>query len=143
MKTLVLPLLGVDAVNERFHFIQDNPGAALGLAALALVAGFGEETYFRGYLFERIGAWLGQNAFAALASIVFSSALFGILHFQQGMLGIINATIVGVITGAVYLLNKRRLFMLMVVHASFDILSFAIIYFGLEQKIGSLIFHGA
>lgn len=143
MKALVLPLLGFDAVNERFHFIQDNPEAALGLAALAVVAGFGEETYFRGYLFERIGAWLGENWFGAAVAIVLSSALFGVLHFQQGMLGIVNATIVGVITGAVYLANKRRLFMLMVAHASFDILSFAIIYFGLEQNIGSLIFHGA
>jgi hypothetical protein len=71
-----------------------------------------------------------------------SSALFGISHFQQGRLGITNATIVGVVTGAIYLANKRRLFLLMVLHATFDIASMAIIYFGLEQTIASSIFRG-
>jgi membrane protease YdiL (CAAX protease family) len=141
MKVLVLPLLGIAAVNEQFHFVQGNPRAALGLAAYAFIAAFSEETFFRGYLFQRIGTWLGKDWFGATAAVVLSSALFGILHVQQGRLGITNAAIVGVVSGVVYLANKRRLFLLMVAHAIFDIVSFAIIYFGLEQTIGSLIFH--
>lgn len=143
MKALVLPLLGASAVNERFHFVQGHPLVALGLAAYAFVAAFNEETFFRGFLFERIGTWLGRNRVGAVAAVVLSSALFGLLHFEQGRLGITNATIVGVVSGVVYLANRRRIFLLMVAHASFDILSFAIIYFGLEQKIAGLIFHAA
>lgn len=142
MKALVLPALGAEAVNQRYHFVQGNLQAALGLAAYGLVAAFTEETLFRGYLFERIGAWLGKEWLGATAAVVLSSAVFGILHFQQGRLGITNATIVGLVTGVVYLANKRRLFLLMVAHATFDIASFVIIYFGLEQTLGTLIFHG-
>jgi membrane protease YdiL (CAAX protease family) len=142
MKALVLPALGVEAVNQQFHFVQGNPQAALGLAAYGLVAAFTEETFFRGYLFERIGARLGKEWLGATAAVLISSAVFGILHFQQGRLGITNATIVGLVSGGVYLANKRRLFLLMVAHATFDIASFVIIYLGLEQTLGTLIFHG-
>ncbi len=141
MKAIVLPLTGAEAVNQRFHFIQGNPAAALGLAAYAFIAAFTEETLFRGYLFERVGAWLGRNRLGAAVALVFSSALFGILHFQQGALGVTNATIVGLVSGAIYLANKRRLALLMVLHATFDLVSMAIIYFGLEETIGSAIFH--
>lgn len=143
MKAAVLPVLGFDSVNERFHFIAGNPQAALGLAAYAIIAaGFGEETFARGYLFERIGAWLGRSWFGSAGALVLSTALFGSLHFMQGPGGVANATIVGFVLGAVYLLNRRRLWTLMVAHASFDLVSIAIIYLGLEEKIGSLIFHG-
>jgi membrane protease YdiL (CAAX protease family) len=84
MKVLVLPLLGIAAVNEQFHFVQGNPRAALGLAAYAFIAAFSEETFFRGYLFQRIGTWLGKDWFGATAAVVLSSALFGILHVQHG-----------------------------------------------------------
>jgi len=142
MKALVLPLLGAEAVNRHFHFVQGHPRAALGMAAYAFVAAFTEETFFRGYLFERIGAWLGKNAAGAAVALVVSSALFGLLHFQQGKLGIMNATIVGVATGAIYLANRRRLFLLMVLHATFDIVSMAIIYFGLEGSVARSLFPG-
>jgi len=142
MKVLVLPLLGAEAVNQAFHYVQGNLPAALALAGYGLVAALTEETFFRGYLFERVGAWLGKERLGATVAVVLSSALFGILHFQQGRLGITNATIVGVVSGVIYLANKRRLYLLMVLHASFDIASFVIIYLGLEQKLGSLIFPG-
>lgn len=77
-----------------------------------------------------------------MVAVVVSATIFGILHFQQGKLGIINATIVGVVSGVIFLANKRRLFLLMVAHATFDIATFSIIYLGLEQKVGSLIFGG-
>lgn len=142
MKAAVLPLLGVDAVNERFHFVVGNPQVALALAAYAIIgAGFGEETFARGYLFERIGAWLGRTWFGAAAALILSTMLFGTLHFLQGAGGVVNATIVGFVFGTVYLLNRRRLWTLMVAHASFDLASLAIIYFDLEQKVGSLIIH--
>lgn len=142
MKALVLPLLGAEAVNQQFHFVQGNLRAALGLSAYAFVAAFTEETFFRGYLFERIGVWINKERLGATVAVILSSALFGILHFQQGRLGITNATIVGLVTGVVYLANKRRLFLLMVAHTTFDIVTMAIIYFGLEQKIGSWILGG-
>lgn len=140
MKAVVLPLSGAEAVNQQMHFVQGNAGAALAMGGYAFVAAFTEETFFRGYLFERIGAWVGRNRLGSGVALVLSAALFGILHFQQGRLGITNATIVGLVIGAIYLANERRLFLLMVLHATFNIATFAIIYFGLEQTIGSLIF---
>lgn len=63
----------------------------------------------------------------------FFTTLFGSLHFVQG--------IVGLVFGAVHLLNRRRLWTLIVAHASFDLTSLAIIYFGLEERIGSSLLH--
>src|ERR1044071_452746 len=56
MKAIVMPLLGADPVNQSYHFLAGNR-ALLPAAAFSMVfgAGFGEETVFRGYLFERLG----------------------------------------------------------------------------------------
>lgn len=59
MKTIVMPLLGADPVNHAYHYLAGNRAALLGAVwAMIVVAGFGEETVFRGYMFERFGKLL-------------------------------------------------------------------------------------
>src|SRR3954469_5889386 len=59
MKALVMPLLGADPVNHAYHYLAGNTAALpLALYLVIVVAGFGEETVFRGYLFERLGKLL-------------------------------------------------------------------------------------
>ena len=62
MKAAVMPLLGADPINHAYHALAGNSALlpAAGLAMLA--AGFGEETVFRGYMFERLGKLLGSGA---------------------------------------------------------------------------------
>src|SRR5262245_34008888 len=63
MKAVVMPLLHADPINHAYHYLVANTRALLGVLTLVLVsAAFGEETVYRGYLFERIGKIVGDSA---------------------------------------------------------------------------------
>src|ERR1700686_1233303 len=56
MKMIVMPLLGAPPINPAYHYLAENRAALPGVVlAMIFVAGFGEETFFRGYMFERLG----------------------------------------------------------------------------------------
>jgi membrane protease YdiL (CAAX protease family) len=56
MKAVVMPALGADPINQTYHYLAGNAAAIPGILFSVIVgAGFGEETLFRGYLFERLG----------------------------------------------------------------------------------------
>jgi len=56
MKAIVMPLLGAPPINQAYHYLTGNPAALPGAGYLMIAGGgFGEETVFRGFLFERFG----------------------------------------------------------------------------------------
>ena len=55
MKSVVMPLLGADPINQAFHWLAGNTAALPGFLLLVIfTAGVGEEIFFRGYLFDRL-----------------------------------------------------------------------------------------
>jgi membrane protease YdiL (CAAX protease family) len=141
MKAIVLPLLGARPTNPVFSDLPGHPSQLCFLLVISVVqAGFGEELCFRGYLFERLGKLLGDGSFQRALIVLISASFFGALHFEQGIMGIVNATIVGGISAVIYALNGKRLWLLVVMHATFDIASFLIIYYRLEVAVSHLIF---
>src|SRR5882672_8696270 len=82
MKAVVMPLLGGPPVNAAYHWLAGNT-AMLPIFALFLifVAGFGEETLFRGYAFQRLRALIGWGRAAQVGIVLFTSTWFGLLHF--------------------------------------------------------------
>jgi uncharacterized protein len=141
MKAVVMPLLGADPVNHAFAYLAGNLHATLIFAVYAVIsAGFAEETVFRGYLFERFGTLFGRSPTANVATLLLVTAIFASLHYQQGLAGVVNAGITGLVIGAIYLVNGRRLWTLMVAHASFDLTAAAMIYLNLETKVAHLVF---
>ena len=70
MKAIVMPLLGANPINQAYHYLVGNR-AALPAAVwtMIVVAGFGEETVFRGYMFERIGRLLGRSLTAQIVTV--------------------------------------------------------------------------
>jgi membrane protease YdiL (CAAX protease family) len=57
----LMPLLGADPINQAYHYLVGNRAALPGaLYAMIVGAGLGEETVFRGYLFERFGKLFGM-----------------------------------------------------------------------------------
>jgi membrane protease YdiL (CAAX protease family) len=141
MKAIVMPLLGADPINQAFHYLVGNTAALPAVLYLVIVgAGFGEETVFRGFLFERLGKLLGPGAWAKVSIVLMTSALFGFVHYpEQGLAGVQQATIVGVVFGAIFAVTGR-LFMLMVAHAAFDVAAVAIIYWDLETTVARAVF---
>jgi len=141
MKAVVMPLLGAPAVNAPYHYIAGN-AAALPyiLYAVIIGAGFGEETLYRGFLFERLGKLLGTTGRAKLAIVLLTTALFGAAHYpDQGIPGVEQAVFSGLVFGGIYAL-RGQLFMLMVAHAAFDVMAVALIYWNLESRIAHLFF---
>jgi membrane protease YdiL (CAAX protease family) len=141
MKAIVMPLLGADPVNHTYHYLAGNSAALPGMVLmLVVVAGFGEETLFRGYLFERLGRLFGRGAGGTLLTIALTSALFGIEHLSdQGVPGAQQATITGLITASIFA-RTRSLWMLMWLHTAFDLAAVWIIYSGREIQIAHWFF---
>ncbi len=141
MKSIVMPLLQADPINHTYHFLVRNPSAALAFVPqLIVVAGFGEETLFRGYLFERLGRLWGRGSIATAATVLATSLFFGSLHYHdQGLAGAQQATVVGLVFGSIFA-RTRSIGMLMIAHASFDLAAVAIIYWDLETTVARLFF---
>ena len=141
MKALVMPLLGANPINQAYHYLAGN-SAALPAAVLTMivVAGFGEETVFRGYMFERLGKLLGRSPAARTVTVFVTAAVFASLHyFVQGLAGAQQAVITGLVFGTVFAVTGR-IWTLMFAHAAFDLTAVAIIYWNLESAVAHLIF---
>jgi membrane protease YdiL (CAAX protease family) len=142
MKAIVLPLLGAPAVNSMFGDLSGNPRRLVFLVLYMLVgAAFCEELVFRGYLFERLGKLLGTTVLGQIAVVTLSTAFFGALHYQQGVSGIENASISGLLAAMVYGCSGRRLWTVIVMHATFDLSALALSVFHLEEAVAHSVFH--
>ncbi len=141
MKIIVMPLLGADPINQAYHYLVGNRAAIPGmLYSMIIGAGFGEETIFRGYLFERLGKLFGTGLVAKILIVLITSVLFGLAHYHvQGLPGTQQATIVGLLFGSIFAIT-REIWMLMFAHAAFDLTALAIIYWNLESYVAHLVF---
>jgi CAAX protease family protein len=141
MKSIVMPLLGADPINQAFHYLVGNR-AALPAALYTMIvgAGFGEETVFRGYLFERLGKLFGPGRGAKASIVLLTAVLFGLAHYSlQGRAGVEQGTIVGLVFGTIFAVTGR-IWMLMFAHAAFDLTALAIIYWNLESEVAHVFF---
>ena len=141
MKSIVMPLLGADPVNHAYHYLAGNRAALPGAIYLMIVgAGFGEETVFRGFLFERFGRLLGSSRRARVVIVVLTSVLFGAAHYSgQGLAGAEQATITGLVFGTI-VVATGSLFLPMVAHAAFDLTALWMIYSNLETRVAHFVF---
>ncbi len=141
MKAIVMPLLGADPINQAYHYLAGNR-AALPAAVYAMVvgAGFGEETVFRGYLFERLGKLFGSGLWARISIVLLTSIWFGLGHYSvQGLSGAEQATITGLVFGTIVAVTGN-IWTVMFAHAAFDLTALAIIYWDLESEVAHLVF---
>jgi membrane protease YdiL (CAAX protease family) len=141
MKAVVMPLLGADPINQAYHFLAGNRTALPGMLYAVIVgAGFGEETVFRGYMFERLGKLFGSSLAAKVAIVLLTAGWFGLAHYpDQGLAGAEQAIATGLVFGTIFALTGR-LWMLMCAHAAFDVTAVAMIYWDLEIRFSHLIF---
>lgn len=140
VKVIVMPLLGADPINHAYHDLVGNQ-ALLPYAVWAMfAAGFGEETVFRGFLFERLGKLLGSGGRAKIAIVAFTTLIFGLAHYpDQGLPGVEQAWCTGLVFGSIYAVTGR-IFVVMVAHAAYDLVAIAIIYLNLESTVAHFVF---
>ena len=141
MKSIVMPLLGAPPVNQAYHWVAGNTAALPFMVYLMIVvAGLGEETLFRGWMFERLGKLFGSSIWAKLAIVLITAAIFAVLHYSdQGVPGAEQAAITGLILGTIFAITGR-LIILMIVHAAFDLTALAMIYWDFETAVAHFFF---
>lgn len=141
MKAIVMPLLGAPPINQAYHFLAGNTAAIPWmLYAIIVGAGFGEETIFRGWMFERFGKLFGQSVIAKIAIVLITSAWFAAVHyFGQGIPGVQQAFVTGLAFGTIFAVTGQ-IFFLMIAHATFDLAALAMIYWDVESVIAHAIF---
>ena len=141
MKAVVMPLLGGPAVNPRYHYLAGNAAALPAMLFVVVVgAGFGEETVFRGFLFERLGKLLGARRAARAAIVLLTSALFALAHYSdQGLPGAEQAAVTGLVFGTMYDAT-RQLWLPMATHVAFDLTTVALIYWNWEAAVAHFVF---
>jgi membrane protease YdiL (CAAX protease family) len=141
MKAVVMPLLGAPPVNQPYHYLAGNAGVLpRTILTMVVAAGFGEETVFRGFLFERLGRLFGTSARAKVAIVLLTSALFAAGHYaNMGWPGVEQASITGLAFGTIFTFTGE-LPLLMIAHAAFDVTAVWMIYSGVETKVAHFVF---
>ena len=92
-------------------------------------AGFGEEVIYRGFYMKQIARLFGdQKRSNWVIGLVLSSIGFGLVHFHQGIGGIVGNVIVGLVFGIFYLRSGRNLWVPIIAHGLTGTISFIILY---------------
>jgi len=141
MKAIVMPLLGAPPINQAYHWVAGNPAALpYTVFLMIVVAGWGEETFYRGWMFERLGKLLGTSVWAKVAIVALTAIPFASLHYvDQGIAGMEQALMTGFVFGTIFALTGR-IFLVMVLHAAFDLAALAMIYFDCEPAVAHFFF---
>ena len=112
-----------------FADLEGNLGLlALYLSASWVLGAFCEEVAFRGYLLTRLTDILGPGGLQQLAGVLGSSLLFGMLHTEQGIVGVIAAALAGAVF-CVLRYRYRTLWAPILAHGFDDTIGFTWFYF--------------
>lgn len=114
---------------SRYDIIRGNlPIALLFALMLPLTAAVPEEILYRGFLIGRLSRlFAGVRAEPALAVSV-QALIFGSIHFQWGVGGIVMTTIMGIVWGTAYLLCGRNLWIVILAHSAAHVALVTILY---------------
>jgi membrane protease YdiL (CAAX protease family) len=128
---LLTRLLGKPPDLSNFPAVRGNLKFALVMIGLIwILAAFGEELVYRGYMMNRI-ADLGRGTRTAwIVSLGLISALFGFSHYQQGITGIVEEGSDGLILGLMYLACRRNLAVPIVAHGVCDTIDITLLFLG-------------
>ena len=129
---LLAHLIGSDPGLEEFRPLVGNLRLTVLLILVSwVIAAFGEEAFFRGYLMHRIAA-LGRGTRAAWGvALMAATVMFGWAHFVgQGITGALQEGFSGLLLGLLFLASGRTLAVPIVAHGVSNTLAFALIYLG-------------
>lgn len=117
---------------SRFDQLKGNEGMLiLSLISVWALAAFGEEIIWRGFVMKHVAEFFGGKRVAWVLSLLITSLIFGLAHFYQGPIGIIQTGLAGLFLGAVFMINgKRSLWINIIMHGLIDTLSMVSFYLG-------------
>lgn len=132
-------LFAVALATEAMGFQRDLSGVRNDLegnlpflfAAIAYAfigAGLYEEVLFRGFLMHRFAHLFGAGRRGWALAAVAQGVVFGLAHYHQGAYGMVYTGVLSIGLAAVFLMNGRRLWPLVLGHGLYDAARFVYFY---------------
>jgi uncharacterized protein len=116
---------------EVFRDLTGNLKMTLIFIALAwTLAALGEEMVYRGYLMNRVADLFNRTRSAWIISLIVVHLGFGLAHAYQGITGIIDEGLSGLLLGLIYLRTGRNLSVPIIAHGLGDTIDFLLIFLG-------------
>ena len=116
---------------EVFRMLHGNLKLTLIFVGLAwVVAAFGEEMVYRGYLMNRVADLFKRTRWAWIISLLAVHVGFGLAHAYQGVTGVIDEGLMGILYGIIYLRSGHNLSVPIVAHGIQDSIDFILLFLG-------------
>jgi len=134
---LIARLTGTYPGLEEFRPLVGNLGLTLLLIAVSWVlAAFGEEMFYRGYLMHRV-AQLAGGAGGWLVALAVATVMFGWAHYAgQDLAGALQEGLSGLLLGVLFLASGRTLAVPIIAHGVSNTVAFILIYAGRYPGVG-------
>jgi membrane protease YdiL (CAAX protease family) len=128
---LLVWLTGQQPHLDEFKFLIGRPlRLALVIPLIWVLAAFGEEMVHRGYLMNRVADLGNQTRLGWFASLIVVNVLFGICHSYQGITGVLDEGLMGLLLGLIYLGCGHNLSVPIVAHGVQDTIDALLIVLG-------------
>ncbi len=117
---------------SQFSFLRGSlPALIIFLIISWTEAAFIEEMFFRGYFLNRLSDLSGQQRWSLAFAVIGNALIFGAAHAYQGITGVVDTALAGMLLGLLYLAARRNLWLPILVHGIIDTLGFVLIYTGM------------
>lgn len=104
---------------SRYDFVRGNIlGATAMILVLPLTAAIPEEVLYRGFLIERLTCVVGKGKVGVFLAVLLQAIIFGTVHFEWGVGGILLASIMGAVWGFAFVLCGRNLWIVILAHST-------------------------
>ncbi|MEX0288995.1 MAG: lysostaphin resistance A-like protein [Flavobacteriaceae bacterium] len=114
---------------SRYDFLKDNLGGLLlSLLGVYFISSFGEEVIYRAFLINRFSEMSSNFKYGNTIAVMLSAILFGLIHYEWGLTGMVQTGFMGLAMGIAYIKLKKRLWILVFAHMYMDTLLLVPIY---------------
>ena len=115
---------------SKYDYLQGNIGRTLlALASVYFVSSFAEEVIYRGFMITRMIELGEGKKLAYVFALTVSSLVFGLVHSDWGVPGMVQATLMGMALGMMFLVVRRNLWVTILAHAYMDTILILQMYF--------------
>ena len=116
---------------ETFRALNGNlKWTLIAIVGAWTLAAFGEEMVYRGYLMNRVADLFNRTRSAWIISLIAVHVGFGLAHAYQGLTGVIDEGLMGLLLGLIYLRTGRNLSVPIIAHGVADSIDVVLIFLG-------------
>ena len=116
---------------SNYSYLQNNlPLLIVSLLGVYIVSSFGEEVIYRAFLMNRISELGFNGKTGKILVVLISSMIFGLVHFQWGITGIVATFFMGLVMGIAYLKYRKNLWILVWAHVYMDTMLLVPLFYG-------------